>query len=204
MSSKRIAEPAIEPVTLTEAKAQLVVETSAYDTIIASKIKSARELVESHIGRALVYQTWRTRLDRFPCGPTREDRTIYLTRPPVASVSSITYLDSNGDTQTLSSSLYVVDTDSAPARITEANGESWPSTYDQINAVTITSVHGYADGEASPEDLSAIPQKIKDAILIIMADLYQNREMTVIGVSRQTLDTVESLLWEYRVHPMNV
>lgn len=196
MSMTRTVGPVVEPVTLQEAKDELVIETSAYDAEITRKISAARETIEGYLGRSLVYQTWRTRLDHFPSG------VIYLRRPPLVEVSSITYVDTAGDTQTLASSKYIVDTDSEPARIAPAYGETWPATRAQINAVTITSVHGYADGSASPLDLSAIPQKIKDAILVLVVELYQNREISVIGADRNVNDTIESLLWEHRVQSM--
>lgn len=189
MAEKLITAPDEEPVTLTEAKAQCIVETTAYDTIIGSKIKSAREWVEDYTGRALMEQTWRTKLDRFPCG------VIYLNHPPLQSVTSITYMDTAGVTQTLSSSAYIVDTTSEPGRVGEAYGYTWPATRDQMGAVTIESVHGY-------EDSDAVPQAIKDAILVLIAELYQNREVSIVGPAVGVNSAVESLLWRHRVMPM--
>lgn len=198
MSEKLITPPAVEPITLQQAKDWGIVETSAYDDGIEDKIKSAREWVEGYIGRALVAQTWRTRLDRFPTGPTREDRILRLNRSPLQSVTSISYYDTDGNSQTLATAYYDVDTDSEPARIAEAYGYNWPDTYPRINAVTITSVHGYEGTGDSPLDLTNIPQAIKDAIAILVAELYQNRERSIIGVDYVVNSTVESLLWPYQ------
>lgn len=195
MAEKRIVLPAAEPVTLAEAKAQMIVETSAYDTLVASKVQAAREWVEDYLGRALVQQTWRTQLDRFPCG------VIRIGHPPLQSVTSIEYIDGNGDSQTLSASTYVVDTDSEPGRIAPAYGYTWPDTQQRMNAVTITSVHGYDGTAASPLDMSEIPQAIKEAILILATELYQNREMTVTGVAVHVRAAAESLLFKHRVQP---
>ena len=196
MAEKLITPPAIEPVTLSEAKSQCIVETSAYDDLISSKIVTARHWVEGYLGRALVAQTWRTKLDRFPCG------VIRLHHPPLQSVTSITYIDTSGASQTLSSAAYIVDTDSEPGRIAEAYGYTWPDTQDRINAVTITSVHGYDDTGDSPYSLAMIPQDIKDAILVLVTDLYQNRELNIVGPSVSVNSAVESLLWRHRVMPM--
>lgn len=192
MSEKLIVPPAFEPVSLTEAKAQMIIETSAYDDLVSNKIQAAREWVENYCGRAIVAQTWRTKLDRFPCG------VIRLNRPPLLSVTSIAYIDTAGDSQTLSASAYIVDTDSEPGRIAEAYGYTWPDTQDRIGAVTITSVHGYGGTEDSPLDLSGIPLDIKECILILATELFQHREMSVVGLSREVNEAAESMLFHHR------
>jgi len=194
MAEKLITAPAVEPVTLTEAKAQCIVETTAYDDLITSKIKSAREWVEDYTGRALVAQTWRTKLDRFP------DKFIYLNHPPLQSVTSITYIDTSGASQTLAAAAYIVDVTSEPGRIAEAYGYTWPDTQERIGAVTIESVHGYDGTDDSPYDLDGIPQSIKDAILVLVTELYQTRELSVQNAAMHS--AVESLLWRHRVMPM--
>ena len=193
MSEKLISAPAVEPVTLTEAKAQGIIETSAYDDLVTSKIAAARQWVENYLGRALVAQTWRTRLDCFP------GRIIRLNHSPLQSVTSINYLDTNGDSQLLSTDYYDVDTDSEPGRIALAYGYEWPDTQPSIQAVTIESVHGYDGTGDSPLDLTGIPQAIKDAILILVMELYENRNLTVLGLDKTVLDAAESLLFPYRV-----
>lgn len=195
MAEKCIVLPAVEPVTLAEAKAQMIVETSAYDALITSKIRAAREWVEDYLGRALVAQTWRTQFDWFP----GSRGVIRLNRSPLQSVTSIEYIDDAGDTQTLDADAYVVDTTSEPARITPAPGYSWPSTQNRAGAVTITAVHGYDGTGDSPLDLTKIPQAIKEAILILATDLYQNREMTVNGLQVSVRSAAESLLFRHRV-----
>lgn len=192
MSEKRITAPEVEPVTLAEAKAQGIIETSAYDVLVSSKLKAAREWVEKYTGRALVAQTWRTQFDHFPCG------IIRLNHPPLQSVTSITYIDTDGSSQVLSAAAYIVDTNAEPGRVAEAYGYTWPATQERIGAVTIESVHGYDGTGDSPIDLSNIPQDIKDAILILFTDLYQNREQSVIGLDYNVNSTVESLLWGHR------
>jgi uncharacterized phiE125 gp8 family phage protein len=196
MAEKLITAPLVEPVTLTEAKAQAIVETTAYDTLITSKIKAARQWVENYLGRALVQQTWHTQLDQFPGG------TIYLSRPPLQSVTEITYIDTSGVEQTLAAAAYFVDTLSTPGRVVEAYGYTWPDTLPRAGAVTIESVHGYDGTGDSPLDLSEIPQAIKEAILILCCDLYQHRERQIFGPSSVYVsDAVESLLFPYRVQP---
>ena len=63
--------PAVEPVTLAEAKAHLRVDGSAEDTLIASLIVTSRLHVEAALGLALITQSWSWFLDAWPPGPAR-------------------------------------------------------------------------------------------------------------------------------------
>jgi len=76
---------------------------------------------------------------------------IKVPRPPLQSVSSVTYQDVDNATQTLASSNYTVDTNSEPGRLVQSNTGSYPSTYSDLNSVTITYVAGYGAATAVPE-----------------------------------------------------
>jgi uncharacterized phiE125 gp8 family phage protein len=115
---------------------------------------------------------------------------ILVPRPPLISVSSITYVDGNGTTQTLSAAAYKVDTDSEPGRITPAYGYCWPTTRAEINAIAITYVAGYATR-------AAVPASIKQAMLLLIGHWYENRE-AVGQVGGTVAMAVESLLWSQR------
>jgi uncharacterized phiE125 gp8 family phage protein len=130
--------PAAEPLNLTEVKNHLRVEAAvtADDNLITALLTAAREYCEDFLNRALVTQTKRLTLDAFPAA------VIELPAPPVVSVSSITYIDTAGSTQTWTSSLYKVDEKSEPARVTPAFGEIFPSTRREINAVAVTYLCG--------------------------------------------------------------
>lgn len=177
---ERTTAPSTEPVSRTEAKNHLRVDTTANDSLIDALITAAREYVEMTTGRSLITQTWKFYLDQFPLSELlfhewysylgiRANRII-LPRPPLQSVSSIEYVDSNGNTQTLSSSEYRVDTVSEPPRITEAQDTSWPFTDNVTNAVTITYVAGYGN------NASDVPQPIRQAILLLIGAWYEHRE----------------------------
>jgi uncharacterized phiE125 gp8 family phage protein len=159
--------PAEEPVTVAEVKTQARISGSASDTELAAMIKAARQYAEAELGRWIITQTIDAYFDSFP---------EYFLLPPLQSVTSITYVDSNGDTQTLDSSLYRVDSKSIPARISVASGVSWPSTDDVTNAVTVRFVAGYGSA-------SAVPECIKQWIKIRVDHYYDNRGANVVGSS---------------------
>ena len=156
-----------EPVTLQEAKDHLRVDTTDDDALIRALITAAREYAERRQRRTLLTTTKTVKYDSFP-------DVIRPPEPPLASVTSIAYVDEDGDSQTLSAALYDVDTDTEPGRITPAYGETWPATRGQIDAVTLTYVAGYGDAES-------VPELTKAGIKLILADLYENRESYVTG-----------------------
>ena len=159
--------PSVEPVSLAEAKEHLRVIHDDDDAYIELLITAARAYVEEHSARALCTQTITLKLPRFPA-------RIELPRPPLASVTSITYVDGDGTTQTLSSSNYRVSTSGEPGFIDPAYNISWPTTRDIADAVTVVYVAGY--GAAA-----AVPSLVKQAIKLMVAHLYETREPVNVG-----------------------
>lgn len=166
MPAKLITAPAVEPVTVAEARAHLYVTHTDDDTLIGAFIAAARQDCEHRIQRALVTQTWERTLDSFPAA-------ISLPMAPLASVTSVKYIDGDGNEQTLAASAYYVDTDSEPGQVLPAYGASWPTVRDLPNAVRVRYVAGYgADG-------SFVPAALKQWILLRVGALYENRESAV-------------------------
>ena len=166
-SLRRATAPAVEPVTLAEAKAHCRVDASADDALIQGYITTAREWVEDYIDRALVTQQLVMRLDAFPL-------EIELPRPPMiasgtATAVTITYVTGEaGGTATLSASSYRVDRDSTPGVIRNLYGGSWPSHLLDQNSVTVSWWAGYGDA-------ASVPQRVKSAILMCVHELYEKR-----------------------------
>jgi uncharacterized phiE125 gp8 family phage protein len=120
-----------------------------------------------------------------------------LPKAPVTSVTSVTYLDTSGVSQTWSSSLYLTDLPTGPhaarARITPAYAQYYPSTYDVPNAVTVRFVAGYTNADA-------VPMAIKAAMLFLIGHWYMNRSAVAIGsnnIPTAIPMTVEALLWPF-------
>lgn len=163
-----VTPPATEPLTLSEAKSHGIIQTAADDAFVTSLIQAARECCERVTERALITQTWKLVLDRFPRNIYGSDAPMRLPRPPLASVTSITYVDTDGTTQTWASSNYLVDTDSEPGRVAPAVNAAWPVSRAQQGAVTVTYVAGY--GAAS-----AVPEEIKQRLRNYVAYCYEHR-----------------------------
>lgn len=175
--------PTTEPVTLTEAKLHLKVDTTADDNLITDLIVAAREAAEQECGRAFLEQTWRKTLDEFP-------DAIELENPPILSVTSVKYIDEDGVQQTLGTASYQVDTENEPGRIVPAYGYDWPDIRDQPNAVEVIYKAGF----------TAVPKAIKQWILIRIGTDYANRQSVAFGnVAAVESKFADRLLDRYRV-----
>lgn len=138
------------------------------DWMLALFIRSARSAAERITRRALVTQTWDLMLDHFPSWH------MVIPRPKTQSIVSITYVDTNGNTQTMDPATYHVDLASEPARITPAFGLIWPIARWQDNAVTVRFIAGY--GTAAD-----VPSGIKSWMLMRIKTLWDNRSSIEVG-----------------------
>jgi uncharacterized phiE125 gp8 family phage protein len=183
--------PAVEPITLAEAKEHLDVTHSESDDYITALISTARQAAEKFQGRAYITQTLQYRLDGFP-----ESREILLPRPPLQSVSSVVYVDSNGSSQTWDASGYQVDSNGYVGRIAPIPTDIWPTTESgRMNAVTVTYIAGYGD------TASDVPDPIKHAIKLMIADWFDERNSTIVGtVVAKMPASAQNLLWQDRVN----
>lgn len=168
MALRLVTAPTSEPLTLLEGKEHLRIDHTAEDALVADYIAAARVRCEAIQRRAYLTQTWELTLDAFPCDG------IVLPRPPLQSVTSITYTDSDGVVQTLDEALYQVDTDSEPGRVYPAYDTYWPSTRSVPNAVRIRYVAGVTDS-------ANVPESVKMAMRFWLGHYYLNRESVIAG-----------------------
>lgn len=182
--------PAAAVVATSDAKLWMRVTHSDEDAVIASLITRATNYVENETRRQLINATYTFSFDMFPHGDV-----IYSPVSPLGSVTSIAYLDADGASQTLATSVYGVDTIRDPGRIYLKSGQEWPSTLDQEQAVTITAVAGY--GTASTD----VPEPLIQAVLMLAAHYYEHRE--AVDPKGNTFAPVpmgvERLILQYRV-----
>jgi uncharacterized phiE125 gp8 family phage protein len=163
------------PITVEEAKEHLRVTDTNSDSYIQDLIAMVTEYVEGVTGRTLITTQYTWKLDTFPC-----DQYLYVPKPPLQAVSSITYIDTDESTQTWGSTYYTVDSHSIPARLTPAYQETWPITLNVPNAVTIT----YTAGHSS--HLGGVPGGIKHAIKFLVAHYWSNRQEAVTAAALVT------------------
>lgn len=153
----RTSDPTDDPVSLLDIKRNLYLgDTHTEDEVLEDLLPIAVDMVERDSQRALKTQTWKLYMDDFPHCPD----VIELRKPPVQSVTSITYIDTGGDEQTLAASKYDTDLNSEPGRIIPKEGTVWPCVHDEPFAVTVTFDAGYT-GSVPPPAFSAIMLALK-------------------------------------------
>lgn len=165
MTLVRVAAPAVPPITLAEAKEQCRVDFSDDDALINRLIAAAVALVDGtgELGRAMVTQTWAEWL------PPQSGR-VRLRMGPVQSLVSVQYYDANDTLQTAT----LADFDVRPcgdfSTVGPVSGAAWPAATSRTDALKITYVAGFGDGETD------VPEGIRHALLMTVAHWYERRE----------------------------
>jgi len=168
MISYLLAGPALEPVTLAEAKAFLRVDDAAEDALIATQITAARLHVESTTGRALIAQTWRAVLDCWPLG-----RMVLLPVAPLAGLTAITAYDEAGGAHPIAPGQF--QTEPAPARLLlPQTVEGMPVTR-RRQGIEIDYAAGYG---GTAED---VPADLRNALLTLVASWFEHRDTAEAG-----------------------
>lgn len=193
LALKVVTAPTLEPVTLEEAKVHCKVEYDDEDAYIGVLIQSARAQAEEYLGRALFETEFDYQLDAFPVG------VILLPRPPLLSVTSISYVDDAGATQVWSAGSRRVDSISEPARITPTYLGVYPTTQPVTGGVTVRFKAGFAATADGQEAGSAkIPAPIRHAILMAVHKAFAHRDPVVVGTIIAETDVIRNLLAPYR------
>lgn len=187
MSAILIDPPAIEPVTLAEAKAHLRLTGSDDDDYVAAMITAARIQVESATRRVLIDQTWRIYLDDWPT-----DGRVDLAIAPVRSVAAVTVYDAAGEPSELPPAGWILDVAAQPARFVFTGAVTRPGR--PVNGIEIDVAAGYG---ASGLD---VPQPLRLAVMTLVARWYEDREGLAYGiVPSKVAAAFEALVAPYRV-----
>jgi len=161
MGLRRTTLPAAEPLTLAEAKLHLRVDDASEDTLIAGLINVARGACEERTQTTMINSGWTLTLNSF-------DDLEYLSRPPVVSIISISYVNPSGTTVIMSSGDYMLEATNDKPMVMPVT--DWPETKDQLNAVTVVYTAGYGASGAN------VPAPLKQWMLLAIGDMYANRE----------------------------
>jgi len=187
MKTYQVITPASTyPVSLTEAKSHLKVDTTADDTYITSIIKAATQLSEEYTNRFFIDTVIEQYASSFA-----DLQTLFKSK--VSAVAYVKYYDSDNSLQTLSATVYDTQLNYEPSQIQLAENQSFPSITKRNDAVVARYTVGY--GSASD-----VPEIIKQAILLTIGNFYQNRNSVVIGrIATELPMNVKWLLDTYKV-----
>lgn len=177
-----VTPPASEPLSLVEAKDHLRITQANEDGMIAGYILAAREYIENDTHLKLVTQTLDYTVDDgWPCVSARGYYRTRIEFPfkPVASITSVSYVDAAGATQVLASNQYVLRNDGPVHFIEPAYDITWPTVRAQTAAITVRLVAGAA--------AASVPQALLQAMRLLVANQYAQREPLAVGVAPSEL-----------------
>lgn len=165
-----------EPITLAEAKRHLDVLRDDQDDLIMDKIVAAREWVENHTELSFngdaVTQTFKS---------FRGGITLLVWPADEDAEVTVSYLNASGEPiEVVGARLWRA---AKPARLLPPLNGAWPTDADGSIAVTV----------------QGVPFSLKAAMLLMIGDLYNQREETAVGVSIQASGAVENLCHPYRM-----
>lgn len=176
--------PSVSLVSLAEAKAHLRVDYDDEDSLITALIAAASEWCEAFTRQVFIDREFEWRLgaletsQRFP-------------RSPALTLVSVKYLDEAEVEQTLDSSFYHFVQDNYSGSLQLAAEQSWPATAVRDDAWRIRFIAGFG---------SAIPTSVKQACLLVIGELFKNRELSVSGTIIQEVPfAAKALLTPYQV-----
>jgi uncharacterized phiE125 gp8 family phage protein len=174
--SSTLTDPTLEPILPEELKEQLRIDYTDHDPELQHLITEARMWAEDNeLGRVLVNRTVTEKFREF------EDE-MELRWPTVSSITSVTYIDTNGVSQTAGTSYYELGQRYGIGVCRLKYGQTWPSTRDQEDAVTIVYVAGYGATRHS------VPLAIRQAIKCYATYRYDG------SIDEELLKTARRLL----------
>lgn len=182
-----ITPPAVEPVTLEEAKAHLRLTENDDDDYVSTLIVAARLQVETAIRRVLIDQTWRVFLDDWP-----RDGLVELPVGPVRSIAEIVVYDADGEPVPLAATAWQLDAVSIPARLKLLGVGPRPGR--PLNGIEIDLVAGWGSSGL------AVPQPLRLAVMTLVARWFENREGAGFGIVPSVVaDAFEALVAPFRL-----
>lgn len=176
------------PVSLAEAKEHLRVDHDADDALIVSLTRAAVEYAQNYTKRQFVQATFDYTLDAFPSGSA-----LCLPRSPLVSVTSVSYIDTDGASQTFTTDDWTAKTDTIRGTVQLDYSKSWPNLRGDVDGVTVRFIAGYAD-------IASVPEAAKAAVKLMVGHWYEHRESVVVGTTASQLPlAVDALLDTLRI-----
>lgn len=185
MTLTLLAAPAAEPVTLAEARAHLRLDATEEDTLLGALLVAARTALEAATRRALLSQSWRLTMDDWPAPP------VELPLAPVLTVDAVKVVTIGGSMLTIDPAFYEVDAAGTPPRLAARRGQAWPMPATRLAGIAVDFTAGYG----SPAE---VPPPLRQAVLMLVAHWFENREPVAVGAGAELPMMVAALIAPYR------
>lgn len=179
-----LSGPAAEPISVAELSAHLRLDDAAEAGLLGGLIATARQACEQFLNRALIAQTWRLTLDRWPASAVR------FARAPLRSVEAIVVYDADDTATALATGDFLVNTAAEPGLMVPRSGAWPPAPGRSRGGIEIDFTAGFGDG------WNDVPAAIRHAVLIMAAHLYERRDG---GAAAAMPDQVAGMLRPFRM-----
>ena len=185
-----VTAPTVEPVTFTDYQTHTRFDGTDENTTGAIYVKAAREYIEELCG-PIMAQTWDAYLDGWPC-----DDTITIWKKRVTEITSIKYTIRDASAaSTFAAASYLTDFISPYALIRLKYGETWPSDdLEVLNPIVIRFACGYPAGTGVGHEADNVPAEFKQAVFMLAAHWYGNRETVQPGAISEPPFAVSALI----------
>lgn len=176
---RRLAPPTKPALTVEDAKLHLRVDSDIEDMLIEMQLEAAVDLVESFTTRILAPANYRQSFDEWST-----KGYLDLGVAPIREVTSLKYMDGNGDEQTIDAANWYWRPNQDGGRLYLASGYSNPTLWGRPGDIAATFSAGYsAPNEMSEDQALRCPARAKSLVLLILGNWYANRESSVVGSS---------------------
>lgn len=180
--------PAIEPVTLSEAKNFLRLDSTEDDVLISSLITAARIYIETTIGKILITESWSYFIDKWP-----KSNTVYLPLNPIQEIEEVRFYSDEETYQIIPPADYSIDIISNHPRLKFKGAQQAPISSQALNQIEVRFIAGYGD------NLSDIPADLKQALLMLCAHWFEQRDPIGFGGSfAEVPTTIQALLHNHK------
>lgn len=180
MNLKVIEGSNTEVVTLEEVKNHLRIDGDDEDSIISSYIQAAREYAEIFTGRSFVEKTY-----EYITNPKEKYAYIELPMPPLVEVLEVSAMQSTNEELLNEGKDYYIIKGYDESLIYPSLERGWPKeTLDRLGGIKVKYRAGYSEA----------PMSVKQAILILVAHFYENRENLIARDYKEIPFGVSSLL----------
>jgi uncharacterized phiE125 gp8 family phage protein len=164
MPFKITTPPALEPVTLTEAKQHLRIQHNDDDSYITRLIIAARKQLEQRLGLAFITQSGSHYFDQWPA-----HRTVLLPLHPVTAIIDVIIYGDTDTPATLDPAHYFLDNVSKPSRLVLRLGRPLPQAGRNANGFEVKFTAGFGTSASS------VPEDLRQAILFTIAAWFAER-----------------------------
>jgi uncharacterized phiE125 gp8 family phage protein len=186
MSFIQTAGPPAEPLSLDEAKAFLRIEHNDDDQVIAALIAGARIHVETQAQLAMMTQSWRVVLDRWP-----KHGRVAVRPAPLKALTAARVYDFAGNAQPLDTQAFVPDIGASMLAFVP-----WavPAPTRIAAGIELDVTVGFGDATTD------VPEPLRQAVRLLVAHWYENRGLAAAGTQRPAPPaSVPALIAPYRM-----